>query len=414
MASPSTEALDELLLSPSWFQDPYRVYARLRSEAPVHWCAPWGQWLVTGHADVSFILRQPALFSSRGWEERFLTQLPPGVLADELPTVARHYQTRVLSNTDPPEHTRLRKLVSKSFTPRVIEALRPRIVAIVDEMVSDLAECETVDLISRFAYPLPATVIALLFGAPFEDCHLFEQWSHDIVSFVGSGSPQIELARREESSLRKFRAYLDSLIETRGGDAQDDLLSLLISRSDDGDALSHDELISTCITILFAGHETTANLIGNMVHALLQEPARWAEIVADPDLAGAAVEETLRYDSPVQRVRRVARADIALGGQQIRAGELVMGFLGSANHDPEVFPHPEAFDLRRATERQTAFGGGVHFCVGAALSRLEAPIALRGLSRRFPRLCLNAETAPAYRQNMTFRGLESLVVDLCP
>jgi cytochrome P450 len=409
----SVEELDSLLLSPDYFQDPYSVYEQLRASDPVHWCAPWSQWIVTGHSDVSLILRQPDVFSSSGWEERFLAQLP-GDAVEELPTVIRHYSTKVVSNTDPPEHTRLRKLVSNSFTPRVLADMRPKIAAIVDDTLEVMADSPTVDLIKSFAYPLPATVIALMLGAPERDCHLFEQWSYDIVSFVGTGTPHIDLARREEQSLDQFRSYLMALIEERRAHPCADLLSLLIARSDDGDALTDDELISTCITLLFAGHETTANLIGNMVLALLRDRKQWDSLVAEPALAPQAVEETLRYDSPVQRVRRVARRTIELRGKSIKPGDLVMGFLGSANRDESVFERAGEFDVRRRPLPHTSFGGGVHFCLGAALSRIEAPIAVTALAARFPDMRLADDQTPRYRPNMAFHGLESLQIVLTP
>ncbi len=413
MAVDAPEVLDSLLSAPEYLQDPYPVYARLRTSDPVHWCAPWGQWVVTRHEDVAAILRQPDLLSSSGWEERFLGQLPPESV-DELPTVMAHYRTKVVSNTDPPEHTRLREIISRSFTPRVVAALREPVSALVDEMLDELAGEEKADLIARFAYPLPATVIALLLGAPAEDRHLFEQWSYDIVSFVGTGSPDLELARREEASLARFRSYLDELIERRRRDPRDDLLSLLISRSDDGAGLTHDELVSTCITLLFAGHETTANLIGNLMLALLRHPDQWRRLAEEPELARTAVEEALRYDSPVQRVRRVARRDFELGGRRIRQGELVMGFLGAANRDPAVFDDPDRFDVTRKANNHTAFGGGVHFCLGAALSRLEGPLAVNALVQRFPWMRLPDDAAVRFRPNMTFRGLDALIVELAP
>ncbi len=405
------ESLDELLSLPGYFQNPYPTYARLRAEAPVHWCEPWGQWLVTRYADVTNMLRQPALFSSSGWEERFLDQLPADA-ASELPTVLDHYRTKVVSNTDPPEHTRLRKLIAKSFTPKVLALMRPQISRLVDDMVDRMAASTETDLVSSFAYPLPATVIALLLGAPAQDRDRFERWSHDIVSFVGTGSPDLELARREEQSLRQFRAYLNNLIDERRAALREDLLSLLIERSEDGDQLTRDELISTCITLLFAGHETTANLIGNLMLALLRHPDQWGAVVANPGLGASAVEELLRYDSPVQRVRRVATKDLTLSGKTVKRGELVMGFLGSANRDPEVFDNPDSFDLSRASTKHTAFGGGIHFCLGAALSRLEGPIAIQALARRFPKMRLAQGAEPQYRPNMTFRGLASLPVEL--
>lgn len=404
-------ALDAEITAPPFFQDPYPTYRRLRETAPVHWCAPWNQWLVTRHVDVLAVLHDPAHFSSSGWEQRYLAHLPPGA-RERLPHLWRHYTTPVLSNTDPPAHTRLRQLVAASFTPRLIEGLRPRVEALVEELLDRAEEAGRFDAIADFAYPLPAIVIAELLGAPVEDREQFTRWSADIIAFVGSGRVDLERADRADRTISEFQRYLAAVIAERRRTPRDDLLSLLIAASVGEAPLSEDELVATCITLLFAGHETTANLIGNGLLALLHHPAQLAALRAQPTLAPAAVEEMLRYDGPVQRVRRVATADLELGGRQIRAGELVMAFLGSANRDPEAFADPDRFDIARPAPRHLAFGHGIHFCVGATLARLEAPIALRAIVSRFPGLRLQEGAAPCFKPNMTFRGLASLPLAL--
>jgi cytochrome P450 len=406
-----TSELEVSLTSPEFFQSPWPVYQALRVESPVYWCESWSQWLVTRHADVNFIMRHPELFSSSGWEARYLGQLPEGSQAS-LPNVYRHYGTKVVSNTDPPEHTRLRRLVQRSFSPRVIESIRERVEGLSRELLEGLADGSTVDWVSDVAYPLPATVIALLLGAPVEDTELFEGWSADIVAFVGSGSPQLKLALQEEQSLVAFRHYLGDLIARARVEPKDDLLSLLVEKSEDGDAYTDDELISTCMTILFAGHETTANLLSSLVLELLRTPSQWEAVVGNEGLAAAAVEETLRFNGPVQRIRRVAREDVEIRGVTVEKGQSVLGFIGSANRDEAVFEDAEVFNIGRARESNLAFGAGIHFCLGAALSRLEAPILLRQLADRFPRTRLAPSFIERYRSNMTFRGLESLELEL--
>jgi cytochrome P450 len=406
-----TSDLEVSLTSPEFFQSPWPVYQALRVESPVYWCESWSQWLVTRHADVSFMMRHPELFSSSGWEARYLGQLPEGSQSS-LPNVYRHYGTKVVSNTDPPEHTRLRRLVQRSFSPRVIESMRERVVALSSEFLEGLADGSTVDWVSDVAYPLPATVIALLLGAPVEDTELFEGWSADIVAFVGSGSPQMKLALQEEQSLVAFRQYLGDLIARARVEPKDDLLSLLVEKSEDGDAYTDDELISTCMTILFAGHETTANLLSSLVLELLRTPSQWESVVGNEGLAAAAVEETLRFNGPVQRIRRVARKDVEIRGVTVEKGQSVLGFIGSANRDEAVFEDAEVFNIGRARESNLAFGAGIHFCLGAALSRLEAPILLRQLAVRFPRTRLAPSFIERYRSNMTFRGLDSLELEL--
>jgi hypothetical protein len=405
-----SDKFDSKLTSASFFQSPWATYQELRKEAPIYKCKAWGQWVVTKHVDVSFMLKNPQMFSSEGWEERYLSQLPSNS-REILPSLYSHYETRVVSNVDPPDHTRLRKLINRSFTPRSIEALSTKVEVIVSKMLNDEHENESSNFVTNIAYPLPAIVIALLLGAPEEDRALFEKWSADIVAFVGSGSPKMDLAMNEEKSIAEFQMYLGDLIKARQKSPKDDLLSALISKSDDEDSLSHNELISTCITLLFAGHETTANLLSSSLLEILRNPSHIEILTRNPELAHNAVEETLRYNSPVQRIRRVARENVELGGVSIHKGALVMGFIGSANRDEELFENPEIFDITRKENPHLAFGGGIHFCIGAALSRLEAPIVLNSLFSQFPKTKLALGFVEKYRENMTFRGLESLEVE---
>jgi cytochrome P450 len=259
---------------------------------------------------------------------------------------------------------------------------------------------------------LPAIVIAQLLGAPEDGREQFMHWSADLVAFVGSGSPVPERARRADASLRELRAHLEPLIAAAGARPADDLISLLAMPTEDAEPLSEDELVATCVTLLFAGHETTANLIANGLLALLRHPAQLERLRHEPELAESATEELLRYDSPVQRLRRRAREDVELRGKPIRAGDLVMAFNGAANRDPERFAEPDRLDVTRADAGHVAFGYGIHFCVGAALTRLEAPIVINGLLRRFPRLRLASDASFRWKPNITFRGLESLPVQL--
>jgi cytochrome P450 len=401
----STAGLDDLLVDEAFFADPYPVYRRLQEEAPVHWCAPWRQWVVTRHADVQRVLKHPEEFSSSGWELRFLAQLPEDARS-ALPEIHRHYSTAVLSNTDPPAHRRLRTMVVKSFTPRVLRALAPQIEALVGRMLGALGE--RTDLVADFAYPLPAIVIAQLLGAPEEERERYAGWSADIVDFVGTGRPDAARAHNAERSLAAFRAHLEELIAARRAQPRDDLISLLAGEHD-GERLSEDELVSTCITLLFAGHETTANLIAGGVLTLLRHPEQLELVRDDPGLTAGAVEEILRFEGPVQRVRRVATRDLEIGGRQIAAGDLVMAFLGAANRDPEAFAEPDRFDITRDTSH-LAFGQGIHFCVGAGLSRIEAPLALDAILAREPALAV-PDHEIRWRPNLTFRGLQKLPLE---
>jgi cytochrome P450 len=399
-------SLDDQLTAGEFFADPYATYARLRAEDPVHWCEPWGQWVITRFEDVLAVNKDPQRFSSAGWEKRFIAELPAEVR--KLPNMQRHYGTKVLSMTDPPEHTRLRRLVVRSFTPRVLEALRPSIEELVQELLDAVAGRPVFDFIEDFAYPLPAIVIARLLGAPDDARHDFMRWSKDIVDFVGTGHADSARALRNETTLREFRAFLEPVIQERRAHPRDDLMSILASTGEDGDRLTDDELVSTCIVLLFAGHETTANLLGNGLLALLRHPEQLGRLREEPGLMPTAVEELLRYDSPVQRNRRIALVDVELGRATIRRGDPVMVFMGSANRDAAKFADPDTLDVGRAPNPHQAFGHGIHFCVGAALSRLEAPIALLALLERFPRLRPADDYVARWRPNITFRGLESL------
>jgi cytochrome P450 len=398
--------IDEALSSESFFADPYSTYARLREEDPVHWCEPWGQWVVTRFDDVLAVNKDPQHFSSAGWEKKFIKQLPPEL--QQLPHMQRHYGTKVLSMTDPPEHTRLRRLVVRSFTPRVLEALRPAIEQLVDDLLTEAEGAESMDAIAEFAYPLPAIVIGRLLGAPEEGRERFMRWSKTIVDFVGTGHADEARARANEETLAEFRAFLEPLIEDRRARPQEDLISILASTDELGERLTDDEIVSTCIVLLFAGHETTANLIGNGLLALLKNPDQLELLRAEPERMPAAVEELLRYDSPVQRNRRLAMGDMMFGGKQIAGGDSVLVFMGSANRDAARFADPDALDITRAPNPHMAFGHGIHFCAGAALTRLEAPIALRALLDRFPNVRLADDFSERWHRNITFRGLQSL------
>jgi cytochrome P450 len=411
MAETTFRTLDGELTDPALVDAPYPTYDRLRDEDPVHWCEPWRQWVLTRYDDVRSVTMDPVRFSSSGWEASYLGGLDATVRT-QLPHLERHYATRVLSNTDPPAHSRLRRLVLQSFTPRMLETIRSDIELLVEKLLDELDRPGVVDLLAKFAYPLPATVIARLLGAPESSGGQFERWSADLVAFVGSGRPLVVRAATADASLRGFRACLEPLIEDARLHPRDDLISALVLPDKDGDRLSQDELVSTCITLLFAGHETTANLIGNGLLALLRHPEELDRLRREPALTESAVEELLRYDSPVQRLRRRAAENVEIDGSLIRAGDLVMAFNGAANRDPARFDEPDRLDISRGDTGHLAFGHGVHFCVGAALTRLEAQIALPALLRRFPRLRLARGRQMPWKPNITFRGLETLLVEL--
>jgi cytochrome P450 len=387
-------------MDPEFLADPYPTYHRLRAEDPVHH-SPLGFWVLTRYEDVAAVLRDPRFIKeplAALVAARFGAEVPRGVGLSML-------------DRDPPDHTRLRSLVSKAFTPRVVEGLRPRIQKIVDGLIAGAEAAGSMDLIEEFAYPIPVNVICEMLGVPVDDHERFKGWSLDIARGLDSIwlPPDSEIPRRSAAARHAISDYFRELIGQRRATPRGDLLSALIAAEEAGDKLNEEELLATCILILIAGHETTVNLIGNGVLALLRHPAELHRLRATPGLITTAVEELLRYDGPVQRTARVASDDATIGGHTIHKGEMVMPFIGAADRDPAQFPEPDRLDLSRADNRHIAFGWGIHFCLGAPLARVEGQIAIETLVRRLPRLELVTE-AIEYRQSLTLRGLKELPV----
>ena len=387
-------------MDPEFLANPYPTYHRLRAEDPVHH-SPLGFWVLTRYEDVAAVLRDPRFIKeplAALVAARFGAEVPRGVGLSML-------------DRDPPDHTRLRSLVSKAFTPRVVEGLRPRIQKIVDGLIARAEAAGSMDLIEEFAYPIPVNVICEMLGVPVDDHERFKGWSLDIARGLDSIwlPPDSEIPRRSAAARHAISDYFRELIGQRRATPRADLLSALIAAEEAGDKLNEEELLATCILILIAGHETTVNLIGNGVLALLRHPAELHRLRATPGLITTAVEELLRYDGPVQRTARVASDDATIGGHTIHKGEMVMPFIGAADRDPAQFPAPDRLDLSRADNRHIAFGWGIHFCLGAPLARVEGQIAIETLVRRLPRLELVNETIE-YRQSLTLRGLKELPV----
>jgi len=387
-------------MDPAFLADPYPTYRRLRTEDPVHH-SPLDFWVLTRYEDVVAVLRDPRFIKEplAGFvAARFGVAVPPGVGVSML-------------DRDPPDHTRLRSLVSKAFTPRVVEGLRPRIQEIVDSLITRAEAAGSMDLIEEFAYPLPVNVICEMLGVPVEDHERFKGWSLDIARGLDSIllPPESEVPRRSGAARHAMGDYFRGLVAERRASPRGDLLSALIAAEEAGDKLSEDELLATCILLLIAGHETTVNLIGNGTLALLRNPGELRRLRETPGLIGSAVEELLRYDGPVQRTARIPSTDITIGGRTIGKGEMVMPFIGAADRDPAQFPDPDRLDLARTDNRHIAFGWGIHFCLGAPLARVEGQIAIDTLVRRFPKLELVTDE-PEYRQSLTLRGLKTLPV----
>jgi cytochrome P450 len=398
------------LYSQDFFKQSHQVFARMRQEDPVfQQLGITGDvmiWFVTRYAEVEQVLLQDTLFVRDP-----ALALPPDQIAAFMnmgdPRVDAMVNNHML-NKEGQDHTRLRGLVSKAFTPRVVQNMRPRIEQIADELLDAVAERGRMELISEYAYPLPITVIAEMLGIPLEDRPKFRSWSEAVVKPALTPEAQQESLRR----LGELVAYMQGLISARRQHPGEDLLSGLIHAEEQGDRLNESELFSMLSLLIVAGHETTVSFIGNAVLALLQNPEQLEQLRQNPGRTAAAVEELLRYDSPVERslTRWVAR-DTELAGQQLRRGDLIIAVLGSANRDETRYPHPDVLDLQRKVAAHLAFGKGAHYCLGAPLARLEGEIALNTLFQRFPNLQLDCPPGDlVWREVPLFHSLQALPV----
>jgi cytochrome P450 len=403
--------------SPAFVAHPYDVYARLRDEDPVAWFEPTRQWLVSRHADVGALLRDRRLgrtYLHVGGHEDFGHPPDPPELAPWWRVVRNGMLDR-----EPPDHTRLRRLVAKVFTPRRVEGLRPTVQRIADAVVDDLLDAGGGDLIATVAEPLPVTVIAELLGVPEADRHQLRPWSADICGMYEL-NPTAETARRAVTAAEQFSGYLVDLAAFRREHPGDDLITALVQVRDEGDGLTDDELVGTCVLLLNAGHEATVNATGNGWWALFRNPGELAKLRSDHGLLGTAVDELLRYDTPAQMFERWVLQDFdyesgAGSGRAVDTVRLTKGtelalLFGSANRDPAVFTDPDRLDLARVDNQHISFGAGIHFCLGAPLARLELEVSFGTLLRRAPTLGLDRE--PEWKAGYILRGLKELVVSV--
>ena len=389
------------LADPAVLPDPYPVLAGLREASP--FAELDGAFVVAAkHADCSAVLRHPNASSER--DKSLLT-----------PQASRRRNRPSFLSLDPPDHTRLRRLVSKAFTPRVIARLEPRILAITTELLDAAAQASQFEVVSQLAYPLPVRIISEMLGVPVADHPRFAGWSARLAHSVqpAFGLNTLEAQARVEAAQAasdEFAEYFRELIARRRANPAQDLLSDLIRAEDNGETLTEDELIATCVLLLVAGHETTVGLISNAILALVRHPGQLALLQSSPQLAAAAVEETLRYDAPVQMTGRVVRGRMRVGDVSAPDGALVLLLLAAAGRDPDAFDDPDRFNIKRGATSHLAFAAGPHFCLGAPLARLEATIALAEFSRRVQSPDLHAGGL-AYKPNLNLRGPERLVLD---
>lgn len=393
-------------LSREFQRDPYPFYDKLRAESPILYWEPWNIWFLTSYEDISTLLRDRRLGRTMDHvvprEQRGITPPPDW----EAPF--HKLSENSMFDKEPPDHTRLRSLVHKVFTPRRVENLRLRIQHITNELLDAVQMRGEMDILEDFAVPLPVTVIAELLGVPEGDRDKLRPWSHDIVAMYELDHTEAQ-GRQAVQAAVEFSDYLRDMAARRRHEPQDDLITALALVEEAGDQLSEDELISTCVLLLNAGHEATVNVIGNGMWALLQRPEQLQLLIQNPVLAKTAIEEMMRFDTPLQLFRRWALEDFEYKGYTFKQGTEFGLMFGAANRDAARFPNPHAMDIQRQDNAHISFGGGVHFCLGAPLARLELQIALESLIRRMPKLHLVGD-APEYRDTYVIRGLKELRV----
>jgi cytochrome P450 len=395
------------LLDAAFLDDPYPAYRAWREAGPIHFSDEFfgGAWLVTRHADVELVLRDARFSAQRtgGWVMRH----------EESRRELRDFQAlfaRAMLFLDAPDHQRVRRVLSAGFRPALIHALAPRIERLLDELLEDVDADRGFDFMAAVARPLPARVIAMLMGIEARQQDDFIAWSDDLAAFIGAPDPSREQIRRAQASLIAMARYFDAVLRARRDAPGDDLVGRLVQAQARGEIEAGPELLAQCAMLLFAGHETTRNLLGNGLAALLAHRAEWERLVAAPQHLGSAVRELLRYDSPVQYTGRRVAADMVLHGRPLRRGELVVAFIGSANRDPERYERPDELDITRSHGPALSFGSGPHVCIGAALSLMEAEIVLRGLTRRWPQLARSSAADYQWAGNAVYRGLRTLHV----
>jgi len=394
------------MLRPEIRANPYPWYAELRAQDPIHWDAAMGFWAISRYADVSHIYRDPRFSRAMGLERGF-KRLPEGEQERSQPL----YETfsKAMPYTDPPYHTRLRSLANKAFTPRVVEQMRARIEGLVDSLLDEVAPNGRMDVMADFANVLPATVIMELLGLPPRSRADFKRWSDDLFATLGVVRYDPQVMNKALESLDQITLLLRDLYVGAHLEPQDDLFSAMATVTDEGAMLSREELFGNTIILLAAGHETTTNLIGNGMLALLRHPEQMRALRGNPAWMENAVEEMMRYDNPVQVTYRVAAEDVAIDRKAIQRGQIVNLLLGAANRDPARFSDPDRFDITRADTHHIGLGAGIHYCLGAPLARLEVQIAFDRFLQRFPNLRLETD-ALEWQEHPTFRGLKALPV----
>jgi cytochrome P450 len=402
---------EELLVSPEFVANPYPLLARLRQEEPVYWSDGIGGWLLTRYDDILISFKQTTHYSNENRLGKAVEYLPPERRAKFKP-FEDHYATKGLLHSDPPDHTRLRALVTREFTVMIVEKMRPRIQEVVDGLLDAAEKNGRMDVVPDLAAALPVQVIAEILGVPPPDRYLIRKWTDHILRFQGVNKPSEADLSRAQDALMEMRAYIKSMINERRRQPRGDLMGKFVAAESEGQRLSEAELINTCVTLFTAGHETTLSLISNTIYTLLANSDQYELLRHEPGLLESAIEESLRYESPVSRQSRLMKDNTELAGKKLKKGEIVFQMLNAANRDPAYFADPDKFDVQRKKNRHIAFGQGIHFCVGAALSRAESTIAVGTALKRFPNLRLVDDKPDWDVSKRNSRVLRSLPVQL--
>jgi len=390
---------------PGVVADPYPMYRELLKHNPISWQPLMEGWVFTRYKDVDHILTHPKMSADRATARNQFSEM----IQKQQQSFGPFSRAPTMLTSDPPQHTRLRKLVSKAFTPRAVDNLKPRIQEIVDELLDEAEkQGNQMDLVTALGYPLPVIVIAEMLGVPSADRDKFKHWSNEVVATLGGPFTPPDVLERARLAIEALADYLIPIIHDRRANPREDLISRLVAAEEQGQVLSEDEIFTTSILLLIAGNETTTHLIGNGTFALLRNPEQVALLRNDSALMPSAVEELLRFIGPVQATARVVKEDMEIGGQAVKEGQIAMTLLGAANHDPEKWgPTADKLDVTRNPMDHVGLGDGIHFCLGAPLARAEAQIALGSLIRRFPKLRLDTET-PEWGGSFIIRGVKSL------
>ena len=390
-------------MTPNFLADPYSMYKDLLDHNPVSWNAMMEVWVLARYEDVDFVLTHPNMSAQRQRARNRFAKM----MEEQQQNYGPFSRAQTMLSSDPPEHTRLRKLVSKAFTPRAVEDLRPRIQEIVDYLLDEAEKNGSMDLVNDVAYPLPVIVIAEMLGVPPEDRANFKKWSDEVVATLGGPFTPPDVFERARAAINSLADYLMPIIKDRRANPKNDLISGLVAAEEQGQVLSEDEIFSTTILLLIAGNETTTNLIGNSMYALLTHPDQMKLLQDDPSLIKSATEELLRFAGPVQATGRVLKEDMVVAGQQMKEGDSAFVLLGAANRDTAKWgPTANDLDITRNPTDHVGLGDGIHFCLGAPLARAEAQITIGAILRRFPNLRITGD--PEWGGTFIIRGVRKL------